>query len=95
MGRKAISQFPIGTRVRLKTRTIFGWQGCATLLEFGRPIRDGTRGDRYGDSVDACDHEWAVLRDQTPNPEHTEAVAAAHARYAEAMGEGRVGCTLQ
>ena len=35
--------------------------------------REGKK-DGGTDSVQACLHEWTVLRDQTPNPEHVEAV---------------------
>jgi hypothetical protein len=64
---------PPGTRVRLKVRTIFGWRGTATMLFCGKAIKDDGA-DWRTDTVDACLHEWAVLRDQTPNPGHAEAL---------------------
>jgi hypothetical protein len=49
------------------------------MLEYGRAIRDGGS-DPFWHSVDACRHEWAVMRDQTPNPEHETALDEARAR---------------
>jgi hypothetical protein len=70
----------IGTRVRLKVRTMGGWRGTATILaEDGRAIKDGGT-DPFQDSVDAVPHQWVVMRDQTPNPEHEAVVSRANAR---------------
>ncbi len=77
----------VGTRVRLKTRTISGWRGTATMLDFDRAIKDGSRDALYG-CVEACRHEWVIMRDQTPNPDHADAVAAAR-------GENDVGCPAE
>jgi hypothetical protein len=40
---------------------------------YGRAIKDDFS-DELNGAVDACEHEWAILRDQTPNPEHAEIV---------------------
>lgn len=64
---------PSGTRVRLKVRAMSGWRGTATLLLGRTAIKDGGT-DPHCDSIDACPHEWAVMRDQTPNPEHAPAL---------------------
>lgn len=66
---------PIGTRVRLKAgvHTFSGWRGTATMLDGGTAIKDGAT-DRFGGLIDATREEWAVMRDQTPNPEHAAAV---------------------
>ena len=50
-----------------------GWRGTATILEDDRAIKDGST-DTFGGTVDACRHEWAVMRNQAPNPEHEEAI---------------------
>jgi hypothetical protein len=70
---------PIGTRVRLKVRGLSGWRGTATMLDGGRAIKDGCA-DPDALGVGALPEEWAVLRDQTPNPDHAEAVCRARAR---------------
>jgi hypothetical protein len=66
----------VGTRVRLIPPHHIksaGWRGCGTVLviypTMWKAITDGRN---Y--LVDACDWQWAIMRDQTPNPEHTEAV---------------------
>ncbi len=63
------NHLPVGTRVRLKARTLSGWKGKATMLAWGDAIKDG-HSDRLTGEVTAAPHEWAVLRDQTPAPEH-------------------------
>ena len=78
---------PTGTRVRLKpaARLFSGWCGTATML-FTRSvacvaIKDGyteTSGthpgtERSGSAMALPEH-WTVIRDQTPNPEHADAV---------------------
>ena len=64
---------PPGTRVRARRASAMsGWKGTATILNTGIALKDG-RTDWLG-TIEACRHEWVVLRDQTPNPEHTEAV---------------------
>lgn len=65
----------LGVRVRLRGRTICGWQGAATSLGDGRAIKDG-RTDLLWGEAEACPHEWVILRDQTPNPEHAAAIAS-------------------
>lgn len=62
----------LGARVRLKARTMSGWKGTGTYLRDGRSIKDG-RSDPDG-FFDAEEHELAVCRDQTPNPEHAKMV---------------------
>ena len=74
------ADLPTGTRVRLKTRTMSGWRGKATILlpYQGKAIKDGWTPDgtwSFDGYVEACRHEWAVLRDQTPNPEHATALS--------------------
>jgi hypothetical protein len=77
-------QLERGMRVRLKVRTITGWKGTATIIDpnIGEAIKDGfvvkgsERWDNWGGLVEAARHEWAVLRDQTPNPEHALAKEA-------------------
>ena len=73
-----------GMRVRLKTRAPDGWQGEATVVEvLGNRIvalRDDyfAEGDWWSfheGEVEALRHEWAILRDQEPNPCHEAALA--------------------
>jgi hypothetical protein len=68
---------PAGTRVRLKApaRTMSGWRGTATILIGGIAIKDGRAEERGGGTADCCRWQWAVMRDQTPNPEHAASVA--------------------
>ena len=62
------------TRVRLKrgVRSVCGWRGTATYLPDGRALKDGAR--KWWDAIDACDHEWSIMRDQTPYPGHPKTV---------------------
>jgi hypothetical protein len=64
-----------GTRVRLKAtaRAMSGWKGTGTILYSSVAIKDG-RTDPTWDTMLACPWQWSVMRDQTPNPEHAEAV---------------------
>ena len=64
---------PTGTRVRLKARTVFGWKGTATMLSFGDAIKDGSDDPLFG-GVLATKDQWAVMRDQTANPLHENAL---------------------
>jgi hypothetical protein len=66
---------PPGTRVRLNVRTLSGWMGKGTMLMRGLAIKDGYT-DHRGGAVEGAPHEWVVLQDQTPNPEHAEALRA-------------------
>ncbi len=79
-------QLKRGTRVRLKTRAPDGWQSEATVVEVRATTVVALRDDhtaREGvcdwlywqeGEVEAARHEWAVLRDQTPNPDHAAAL---------------------
>lgn len=58
-----------GTRVRAKARTIGGWKGTGTHLWFGIILKDGSL-----DKAEFVDYQLAIMRDQTPNPEHAEAL---------------------
>jgi hypothetical protein len=69
-----------GTRVRLKpgVRTISGRRGITATMLYpnggvGVAIKDGGINPVL-DSVIAALYQWAVMRDQTPNPEHVEAI---------------------
>jgi hypothetical protein len=70
-----------GTRVRLKVRTIFGWKGCGTVVRGYDPVRFLADGNSYDcdapwrGMVDCTRDEVAVMRDQTPNPEHAGILA--------------------
>ena len=75
-----------GTRVRLKTRTMNGWQGEATIVQVRGNTAVALRDDFiihegasdwvywYEGEVEAALHEWVVMRDQTPNPDHVAAL---------------------
>jgi hypothetical protein len=78
----------VGARVRLKTpyRMMTGWRSTATLLfpDRGIAIKGGYSSTVWthdticeDGSAEACDSQWAVMRDQTPNPEHADAVSRA------------------
>jgi hypothetical protein len=80
-----------GTRVRLKTgaHTMFCWRGTATIIA-GRPgmaIKDG-HSDCSG-IIEACDYQWGVSRDQTPNPEHAAAVQGGYLALLANAGAGQ------
>ena len=60
-----------GTRVRAKARTTGGWKGTGTHLWYGIILKDGSL-----DRAEFADCQLAVMRDQTPNPEHAETLRA-------------------
>ncbi len=73
-----------GTHVRLKTRPQDGWRAEGTIVE----VRATTavalmddhsfhEGDWYGwheGEVEAPYYDWAIMRDQQPNPDHAAAL---------------------
>ena len=90
-----------GTRVRLKRPYVLlsGWCGTATMLFPDEEracvaIKDGYAktgrthrlvGDEREGAALALPEHWAVMSDQTPNPEHADAVRIALTRHAEQL----------
>jgi hypothetical protein len=68
--------FEPGTRVRLKppARMMSGWRGTGTILYGTIALKDGCTSHHPDGTAEACDWQWAIMRDQTPNPEHAEAL---------------------
>ena len=66
-----VHQLKVGTRVRAKVPTIFGWKGTGTVVagttfDTVCVVKDGyDLEDRSGECL-FCRHELAIMRDQTP-----------------------------
>lgn len=65
------SYIKFGTRVRAKVPTITGWKGTGTYIGNLTVLMDGRPPNR---TAHYCPEELAVMRDQTPNPEHEQAI---------------------
>lgn len=73
-----------GLRVRLKSRAQDGLGAEGTIVETraatavaimdDHAIREGDWYYAHEGEVEAPYHDWAVLRDQTPNPDHRAAL---------------------
>ncbi len=63
----------VGTRVRLKVPTFFGWTGTGTIIEdrgdFGTLVKDGYPLDGGRGTALVSYDELSVLRDQRPPPD--------------------------
>jgi len=61
----------IGDRVRLKVHSLFSRKGKTGTVIETRTDTVRFLKDQSAEFCDACHHEVAKMRDQTPNPEHS------------------------
>lgn len=65
------SYIKFGTRVRAKVPTITGWKGTGTYIGNFIVLMDGRPPNRQANYLP---EELTIMRDQTPNPEHEQAI---------------------